>query len=270
MIAMITIHIDPTIFTLGPLKATWYGLMIALAILGGAIGTARLAKAQGISPDDVYTIALWAVPGGMVGARLFHVIDQWQYYILRPVEIFYINQGGLAIYGAIMGGTLVGIIAAKVMRISVSRLADAAAPALILAMAVGRVGNIINGEHHSFPTDLPWGVIYTHPNSFGISQYPTHPVVAYEILWDLLAFGILWWARRRLPAHGMLFLLYGSLYSSGRFFLSFLRFDAIILLGLRQAQILAILTLLICLPWMIYLGMRSVPRPKVKAKTRAR
>lgn len=181
-----------------------------------------------------------------------HVIDYWSYYSANPGAILAFWEGGLAIWGGILGGTITGIIFARISGFSIARYADIGALGLILAQAIGRIGDVINGEHISTATDLPWGVVYTHPNSLSYGLPPTHPAVAYELLMDLFIFGIPWKLRGRIRPDGSLFLLYLTLYSIGRFFLSFLRLDSYtVFLGLNQAQWLSLIVLAAALPLLL-------------------
>ena len=148
-----------------------------------------------------------------------HVVDYWSYYSANPGSIFAFWEGGLAVWGGILGGALTALVFARITGLALAPYADQIAPGLILAQAIGRIGDIINGEHFSTPTGLPWGIIYTHPNSPSYGLPPAHPAVAYELLMDLLIFGILWKLRGRFPPGGSLFMLYLALYSFGRFFL---------------------------------------------------
>ena len=136
----------------------------------------------------------------------------------------------------------------------IGRLADITAPALLLAQAIGRLGDIINGEHFSKVTELPWGVIYTNANSPGIFRPPTHPAVGYELIFDLLLLAAIWPLRDRLRPHGMFFTLYLATYSIGRFFLSFLREEFNVYFGgnLNEAQVVAIIVVIFTVPLLVW------------------
>ena len=250
---MIRIGIDPILFNLGSLSLSWHSLFMVVAIVVGVWLPARLVAKAGLSVDRLYSIALWGVPGGIIGARLVHVIDYWSRYMANPGDIFAFWKGGLAIWGGILGGTLTVVIFARIRGFALARYADLAALGLILAQAIGRIGDIINGEHISTATNLPWGVVYTHPNSPGYGLPPQHPAVAYELLMDLFIFGILWKLRGRIQPGGTLFLLYLILYSVGRFFLSFLRLDSnTVFLSLSQPQWISILVLVVAIPLLVF------------------
>ncbi len=259
---MITIGIDPILISLGPFSVSWHSLFMTVAIVVGVWLPVRLAARAGLSVEPLYSLALWGVPGGIIGARLVHVIDYWSYYSANPGAILAFWEGGLALWGGILGGTLTAVIFTRIRGFPIGGYADLAALGLILAQAIGRIGDVINGEHISTTTGLPWGVVYTHPNSPAYGLSPTHPAVGYELLMDLLIFGILWKLRGRVQPSGTLFLLYLIIYSTGRFFLSFLRLDSnTVLLSLNQAQWISILVLAVALPLLI---LQQVSRSKRK------
>ncbi len=240
---------DPVIVSFWHFSIRWYSVMIITGIVAGTLVGLREARRRGISDDDVYSFLTWAIIAGIIGARLFHVVDKLDYYLRNPMAILAFQQGGLAIYGAVVGGIIAGVGYAKYRGISVGKLADATAPALILGQAIGRVGCMINGDVYGKPADLPWAVAYTHPHSmapqFGV---PAHPAAAYEMLWDLLVFGILWKLRMKNLTDGTLMLLYFSLYSIGRFFITFFREDTMVAFGLSQAQVIALAVFIVATP----------------------
>jgi phosphatidylglycerol:prolipoprotein diacylglycerol transferase len=255
---MIEIGTNPILFRLGPLSLSWHSLFSIVAIVVGVWLFARLAARVGLSVDRVYSLALWAIPGGIIGARLVHVIDYWSSYAANPRAILAIWEGGIAIWGGILGGTLAALVYARVSPFSIAVYADAAAPGLILAQAVGRIGDIINGEHISKATSLPWGVVYTHPDSPAYGLPPSHPAVAYEFLMDLLIFAMLWALRHRIRKEGNLFLTYLISYSAGRFLLSFLRLDSnTVFLSLNQAQWISLMVLAVALPLLLLRRVQS-------------
>ena len=250
---MIEIGINPILIAFGPFNISWHGLFMTLGIIVGVGLPVYLASRAGLSADNLFSLALWAVPGGIIGARLVHVIDFWGYYLANPGTIFALWEGGLALWGGILGGTITGIAYARVKKFPVAGFTDLAAMGMILAQAIGRIGDIINGEHISSATSLPWGVVYTHPYSPGFGLPPVHPAVGYEFLMDLLIFGLLWILRRRVRPEGSLFLIYLTVYSAGRFFLSFLRLDSnTVLLSLNQPQWISLLVLAVTIPLWIY------------------
>lgn len=253
----IVIDIDPTILRLGHFSLRWYGLFIGLAIVAAFLVALREARRKGVDEDDVYSLGMWAVLGGFVGARLFHVIDRWQEYLAQPAAIFAIQDGGLAIYGAILGGLATGALYARRRGLSVPLMADLTAPGLILAQAIGRIGCLINGDALGAPTDLPWGVVYVNPGamppSLGVAY---HPNPAYEMIGDLLIFALLWRLRTRLRVDGALFLVYLSLYSALKFGVTFFRQEVIFLAGFQEAQVLSLVGGLAAVGLLIWLARR--------------
>ena len=238
---MIEINIDPILVRLGPLIITWHGFFTAVGVLAGIWLATRLGVVRGFHEDDIMSIALWGVVGGIVGARLMHIVDQWEYYAQDPLAILRVNEGGLAIWGSIIGGPLAGAIYARWRGFPIPRLLDIGGLGLILGMAIGRLGDVINGEHHGADATIPWSVRYTHPNTLGDLQVPVHLAVGYELIWDVLVLGFCMWllARQVLPRHGMVFWSMVALYSLGRFVIQFFRLDTPFLWGLSQAQLLA-------------------------------
>jgi phosphatidylglycerol:prolipoprotein diacylglycerol transferase len=236
----------------------------------------RWAVCAGYTEDDTFSVAMWGVIGAIVGARLFHVIDQWDFYAKDPIQIIKINEGGLAIYGTIVGGPLAGALYAWHKHLNVPRLADVAAAPLILGMAIGRIGDIINGEHHGAHADgFPLAVVYTNPNTLGEINIPVHLAVGYELILDLLIFaGLVWLARGfvrgprgwpnfnwdpRLPRDGMLFWVYVLAYSVSRFFIQFYRVDTPFALGLSQAQLLSVLMAMVAV-WALVFQLQRARR----------
>jgi phosphatidylglycerol:prolipoprotein diacylglycerol transferase len=178
------------------------------------------------------------VVGGIVGARLFHVIDAWQYYAADPLAILRVNEGGLAIWGSIVGGPIGGAIYAWRNGLSVPRLLDICGTALIMGMAIGRLGDIVNGEHHGSLSNLPFSVAYTHPQTLGEPGVSVHLAVGYELFWDMLIFAVCTWLlyKRYMPKDSMIFTTMIALYSAGRVVVQFFRLDAPFVFGMSQAQ----------------------------------
>ncbi len=250
---MISIGIDPILVSVGPFSLSWHGLFIVVAMVAGVLLTAHLVTRAGLMAERLYSLAPWAILGGIIGARLVHVIDYWSFYSANPGTILALWQGGLAIWGGILGGTLAAVIFARISGFPMAGYADQAASGLILAQAIGRIGDVINGEHISTITSLPWGVVYTHPDSPAYGLPPQHPAVGYELLMDLFILGILWKLRGRIRPDSTLFLLYLTLYSTGRFFLSFLRLDSnTVFLSLNQPQWISLLVLAVTIPILVF------------------
>lgn len=260
---MLKIGINPVALAIGSFEIRWYGIMVALAVVTGIAVPVLLARKRdvGVTRDEILSIAVWAIIGGIVGARLIHVINNWSYYISNPAEI--VGGEGLGIFGAILGGTIVGVLYAKVKGIPVGHLVDTCSYGLISAQAVGRIGCTINGCCYGLPTSLPWGVVWTNPKTAAYSKgivppgTPVHPTQIYELIFDLVVLALIWKFRQRLNRPGTIYLAYISLYSFGRFFISFLRVNKTVLLGLQQAQVVSLLVITVAVPLMIYLYRKS-------------
>ncbi len=243
---MIEISMNPIAF----LSVRWYGIMVALAILVVVLWMLwQVRKGAKVSYDTVFTAALIAIPSGVIISRLLHVIDLWGYYSQNLTQI--IGGSGLTIYGAVLGATLGVWVYGRISKFRFSYFADLLAPGVILAQAVGRVGCTINGCCYGTVTSLPWAIVYTNPNSLALLGVPTHPTTVYEIIYLLMIFGVVLSLRGRLKPDGSLFLVYLSLYALWRLGIDFLRDGTPFLFGLHQAQVIAIIVLLITVPILV-------------------
>ncbi|MCL5959373.1 MAG: prolipoprotein diacylglyceryl transferase [Chloroflexi bacterium] len=258
---MITIGIDPVIVQIGHFAIRWYSLMIVTAIIVGTYVGLKETRRKGIPDDDVYSFLTWGIIGGIVGARLLHVIDKLDYYLRNPIQIIAFQEGGLAILGAVGGALIVLVAYSRFRNLPMAKVADAGAIGMILGQAVGRIGCMFNGDVIGTVTNVPWAVAYTHPNSLTPELgVPRHPAAAYELVWDLIIFAFLWSIRKKRLADGTMLFLYGSLYSLGRFFITFFRVDQPIWMGLSQAQVLSIVLVVVMMPVAVYLNLaRGVP-----------
>ncbi len=260
---MININIDPVAF----LSIRWYGIFIALAIIWIILWLVwQVRKGAKISYDTVFTAALVGIPSGIVLARLLHVIDNIVVaklhpelalagrvidYTQNPGQI--IGGGGLTAYGAILGAALGIWIYSKFSKLRFGYFADLVAPAVIVAQAViGRIGCTINGCCYGIPTSLPWGIVYTHPDSLGPLGVAVHPTQVYELIFGLIVFGVLVKLRGRFKPDGSLFLIYLGLYSVWRIGIDFLREGTPFLFSLHQAQVIGIIVLAICVSLLAY------------------
>jgi prolipoprotein diacylglyceryl transferase len=222
--------------SIGPFHA--YGLMIALGVLAGLELASRRWKARQGDPNDMWSIGVWAVPAGLIGSRLYHVITDWPtYFPDRPLDALKLWEGGLGIPGGIIAGVAVGVYVGHRKGIRLPVGLDTVAPALPLAQAIGRLGNWFNQEVFGRPTDLPWGLeIDPARRPAGYEQNATfHPTFLYEGLWNLALVGLLILLdRRRAIRPGNLFVLYIGGYGLGRLWIEMLRSDtANEILGVR-------------------------------------
>jgi len=247
---MITIDIDPVIVGLGHFALRWYGLILAGSIGLGAWIAAAEARRKGILSTDFKDAVFWVVLAGLVGARLFHVIDHWPHeYAANPIRTLYLWEGGLAIWGAVAGGLLALAIFARRRGLSLGRMVDIAAPGLVLAQGFGRLACVITGDAMGQPTAGPLGIAYTNPAAMvpelGVFY---SPMPIYELLVNLGIFALLWRLRKLNWPDGALFLVYLSLYSAERFTLAFVSSYRMVALGLTQSQLAALAALAAAIP----------------------
>jgi phosphatidylglycerol:prolipoprotein diacylglycerol transferase len=242
---MITININPVIFSIGALSVRWYGLMYVVGITIGLLVAWPYAKWKGFTEEQLEKVVYWAVPAGLVGARLYYVVQQpLEPFLTQPWRIFAVWEGGMAFYGAIFAVVLVILIAGWWMKISILKFLDVAALFAVVGQFFGRIGNIINGDILGYPTKQPWGFIYTNPNSFA----PTHdtayqPAAVYEALIDIILFVILWTLRKKVKP-GLLFFYYIIGYSISQIIVFIWRDNEVVFLGLKQAQVTAIIVMI--------------------------
>jgi len=237
---------NPVAFEIFGISVRWYGILISLGMLLGIFIAYFEAKRLGYNPDDIIDLALWAIPAALIGARLYYVIFQWEYYKGNILKILNTREGGLAIHGGIIGGVLAGYLFTRIKKMPFWKTADIVAPSIALGQAIGRWGNFINGEAHGGPTNLPWGII--------VDGVKVHPTFLYESLWDFGLFIFLILYRKKKKFDGEVFLLYGIIYSAGRFWIEGLRTDSLMFLGMRVAQLISILIIVFGL--LLYYKMR--------------
>ncbi|HEX6422501.1 MAG TPA: prolipoprotein diacylglyceryl transferase [Acidimicrobiales bacterium] len=222
---------------IGPLDLRAYGLMIALGVVVAVRIAQRRWAARGGEPDDIVAIAVWTVPAGLVGARLYHVVTDLSRFEGRWWHVPAIWEGGLGIPGGVAAGVLAGVLVARRRGLPVPELLDVVAPALPVAQAIGRLGNWFNQELYGRPTELPWALrIDPSHRPDGLADVSTyHPTFLYEALWNLaLAAVLVVVGRRWHPRPGQLFAGYVAGYAAGRFWVEALRIDpATELLGVR-------------------------------------
>jgi phosphatidylglycerol:prolipoprotein diacylglycerol transferase len=260
----LTFGFDPIIAQIGPFQLGWHGLFTALAV-GVALWLAGyLGKRQGISQDVVYSVATWGVVGGIIGARLFHVADHLTYYFENPLLIPMVWEGGIAVYGAFIGGLVGGFIAVWRSHLDPWPLLDIAAPAMLVGQAIGRLGCLSNGDAWGAPvastSPFVLAIIYTHPNDLlpaELKGVPTYAYPAYEILAVAVLLGILWLVHKRVRP-GVTFLIAAIGYAIIRFGLTFLRQETVIIWGLQEAQVIALVTGIAALAVLVWRV--SVPR----------
>lgn len=246
---------NPILISFGPITIHWYGLFIVCGILAAFYIMLSLAEFYEINKNDIIDIGFWIVVFGITGARLYHVGLEWQYYLANPINIIKIWNGGLAIHGAIIAGTLTALFLVKKYEISFWKLAAITAPGLAIGQTIGRWGNYFNQELYGTPTSLPWGIPINAINKVpGFNDYAYfHPTFFYESLGNLLIFFILislhLWMIKKNKKEKVDFItvicIYLILYSILRFSTELLRIDYTpVILGLRFPQIMSLILFL--------------------------
>lgn len=266
---IITINIDPVLVHLGPVAIRWYGLMYAVGLALGLRVTLPIAERKGISRDAAYSLFWIVTVAALLGGRLYFVVqNNAAAYLAHPTRILAFWEGGMAFYGAIFLGVPALFIATRMSKKPFLLILDIAALFAPLAQAVGRIGNIINGDILGYPSTLPWATAYMNPHSFArpLCEVRTtciafQPAALYEMLFSLALFAVLWRLQERFRA-GMLFLLYLALYSIGQLVLFVWRDNILVLGPLKQAQVTALVVLAFLLPIALFLNSRAMtPQP---------
>ena len=268
---VIEIPWSPDILRLGAFILSWHGLFTAIGILAGVQLSLRIGQTVGYDPDQAYTLALVGIPGGIVGARALFVAEHWSYYSQSLGEILALNEGGISVWGAILGGLVSAALFAKWRGYPIARGLDITAFGSALGLAIGRLGDLVNGEHLGRATNLPWAVVYTNPDSpafaHSLTVGPHHPATTYEMFGLLAVLGVLFFALHRLfrDRAALTFLLFIDAYLLLRFFLTDLRVDSdVIAYGLRTPQLVSVIVLALSVPALIW-ALRLPRQPFVEA-----
>lgn len=229
---VIETHIDPVAFRIFGLEVYWYAILIVTGVIIGAKFAQKEFVRRGLSEDFVYDMLFVVLPAAIIGARLWYVIFEWDYYSANPSQILNIRGGGLAIHGGIIGGIIALYFFTKNKKITLMDMIDVIAPSLALGQAIGRWGNFINQEAHGGPSDLPWAIV--------IDGQSYHPTFLYESLGDFLIFLFLINYRKKNPEKGKVAAIYFISYGILRFFVEGLRTDSLMMGSLRTAQVVSI------------------------------
>ncbi len=274
--------VDAYAIRIGPLAIHFYALILLTGMLAAAWMTTRRAPQKGLDPEHVWNGLMWAIVPGLIGARIYHILTPQpssgltlQYYLQNPLQMLAIWNGGLGIYGGLIGGMLGLVYYLRHHQQPVLRWFDVIVPGAALGQAIGRWGNFINHELYGAPTDLPWG-IYIPPDKRlpGYTQYSTfHPLFLYESLMNLAAFGILLWVERRFRDQlrdGDLILIYFMLYPLIRFTLDFVRLDSNGFGVITTAQLVSLVAFLIAAALLIVRHRQPASKPISETKRSAR
>ena len=261
-LAAIEIPFDPNILGGSSFALSWHGFLSFVAVAVAVWFVSRAARKEStVTSDMVYNVAIWGIIGGIIGARVVHVADFWDQYSNDLTQVFAVWEGGIGLWGGILGGWIAGAGYAYIVKYPVGKLMDMTAAAMLLAQTVGRIGDIINGEHISRTTDLPWAWYFTNVNSpaqngnftaHGDVLAETHPAVVYEMLWNIVGLFVLYKLRRRLKPDGSLFMFYLGYYALGRFLIQFIRIDKVYFANLQEAHLIAIGVMLISVTFLVW------------------
>ncbi len=255
---------NPILLQIGPFTLRWYGLLIVIGALLAAGSAARLARRWGYDPDHVWGALLWCLGFGIVGARIQYVLSAAlenpavrQMYLSNPISILATWEGGLGIYGALLGGIVGLAIYARRAAIPLWKLANFVIVGVPLAQALGRWGNFFNQELYGAPTTLPWAITIDPSHRLpGYEAFSTfHPTFLYESLWNLAGFALLFWLVWRYGDRlldGEVVGLYAIWYPTGRFLVEFVRLGYTHIGGLTPAQWLSLLVAVIAAAVTIY------------------
>lgn len=248
--------LNPIAFQLGPFAVHWYGLIIGTGLALALYLAMREGDKRGLPKETFSDLLIWAIPIAIISARIYYVIFQWDYYAAHPGDIIKIWNGGIAIYGALIGSVLTAYFFTRARGISFWKLADIAAPSIILGQAIGRWGNFMNQEAHGEVVSrsfleglhLPDWII----NQMYIDGHYYHPTFLYESLWNFAGVALLLFLRRVNLRRGENFLAYVIWYSIGRFFIEGMRTDSLMLGDIRVSQMLAIGLIVLAAGLIIY------------------
>jgi phosphatidylglycerol:prolipoprotein diacylglycerol transferase len=265
----VVIDLNPNLFRIGPFLITWHGVFAVLGILMAARLGLWLLEKDGVDTVHGADGVAWMVVLGLVGARLLYVWENFRLFAGgQLLRIFALTEGGISQWGGLFGAMAGAYVWARRAKFSYWKLIDASGAATMIGLAIGRIGDVINGEHHGTPTNAPWGVEYVNPATLGEPGVVVHPEVAYEMVLTLALLGMLLPFHQRLKARlpdGVLGLIYLGVYAAGRFFLSFYRTDPAVFAGLRQAQLASLLMVVIAavaIP-VLYWRSRNTGKPTV-------
>jgi phosphatidylglycerol:prolipoprotein diacylglycerol transferase len=279
-LAYIPINIDPVIFYIGPLALRWYGLMYVVGILMGLWAIRHYTARKGISQDIVFRLLWWCIVAGLIGGRLYFVVQQpnfVSYYLAQPQHILATWEGGMAFFGALFVAIPVLFWRARAERINPLVALDAGALFAATGQIFGRIGNIINGDIVGYRSNLPWATLYTNPHSFfcqnlsnpalcGNPVTAVQPSAAYELLLNLVLLSILLFLAYRIRRPGLLMAIYLFGYCITQFFIFFVRDNIFVTFlginGLKQAQWTSLIVFILLIPATFILFRISKPVPK--------
>ncbi|MEK4230627.1 prolipoprotein diacylglyceryl transferase [Solibacillus sp. FSL H8-0538] len=258
--------INPIAFHLGPIEVRWYGIIIATGIVLAYLLAQREAVKLGLHDDFFADLLIWAIPIGILSARIYYVAMKWDYYSVNPGKIIEIWNGGIAIHGALIGAFITAYLFTKRRNVSFLRIADIAAPSILVGQIIGRWGNFMNQEAHGGPVTRTFLENLMLPNWMIEQMYIAkentyvHPTFLYESVWNFIGLIILIVARKLNWRRGEMFFFYLIWYSAGRYFIEGLRTDSLYLIGeLRSAQVVSIIGIAIGIIAIVYRRLKVRP-----------
>ena len=240
---------NPVAFSIFGLDIMWYAILITSGIIIAVIICSLRAPSHGLTSDQILNFVVICIPAAIIGARAYYVIFNWDSYAGDFFKIINIRAGGLAIHGGLLVGLGVAALLCWFWKVRPLNLMDLCVPAIALAQSIGRWGNYFNSEAHGGPTDLPWAVM--------INGQPCHPTFLYESIWCFLLFLFLLYADNHRKFEGQVLLLYGILYSLERFFVEALRTDSLMIGPFKQAQVISLCIMIVCIICYIVLRKKS-------------
>lgn len=285
VLTLLTIEIgmNPELRDFGGVLITWHGVFTAVGIAAGVFAAVVLGRRRGFIDDDAYSVALAAIPCGIIGARALFVAERWSTFEDNWLDIIRLDEGGISIYGMVIGGLVGGLVYGWFRKLPLRRALDVAAAGIMVGMGIGRVGDIINGEHFAETSSLPWAVRYTHLNSPSVTSHPQcglgvsgdldvhnlcaqHPAVAYEMIGDFLIVGIaVFFILRLANREGLAFFSFLLLYALMRFGVSELRLDSRdVIWGLTTPQVTSLFLIPVGLIGLVW-SWRAAPSERPSA-----
>jgi len=248
--------VDSVAFEIFGVEIAWYAILITFGMICCITYAVLQAKKIGVTFDDVVDFALFTIPIGVIGARLYYVLSEIdQYHSFK--DVINIREGGLAIYGGIIAGTLTVLVVSHFKKISFLAFGDCVAPGVLLAQGIGRWANFVNAEAHGGVTDMLWGMVIN-------GGQPVHPTFLYESIWDLAGFLFLHWYSKRRKFRGEIALMYAGWYGMIRFLTEFLRTDSLFIgnTGIKTSQLIGGLCVLISVGLLTYFyKTKKYPKP---------
>lgn len=259
--------INPVAFHLGPIPVNWYGIIIGAGIVIAYFLAQKEAVRRGLDQEFFADLLIWAIPISILSARVYYVSMKWDYYGQNPGRIIEIWNGGIAIHGALIGAFITAYIFTRKRKVSFLKLADIAAPSILIGQIIGRWGNFINQEAYGGPVSREFLEGLFLPNWLIEQMYIredgnyVHPTFLYESLWNIIGFIILMFARKWNWRRGEMFFFYLIWYSFGRFFIEGMRTDSLYLIDgvLRSAQVVSIIGIIAGIIAIVYRRMKVKP-----------